>query len=653
MADEADRSRRRRTGRAAKGKSETTLSAIEPNLSDKPASEDDPSEKPPSSPAESSGEYVVVARRYRPQTFDDLVGQGMVCQALRNAIASDRVGHAYLFTGARGVGKTSTARILAKSLNCVHGPTPTPCGQCDICQRIASGDDVDVLEFDGASNRGIDEIRQLRSNVGIRPSRARLKVYIIDEVHMLTKEAFNALLKTLEEPPEHVKFIFCTTEPGKIPVTVLSRCQRFDFAPVMTAEIVDRLQYIVDQEGAQADCEALELLARRAAGSMRDSQSLLEQLLSFVNQRITVDDVHSMLGTAPDIRLHAILDALNRRDAAAALAESDRALKAGVDAGQLAEQLVGCLRDMMAALVGCEGDLLLHHRPSDLESLRTAAIDWGLETLLAAVQIVDQSVTRMRQSVHERILLDLALVRVAQLENLEGLTNLLARLEADEVSGERTLERGDGGDSKNPPPNDRSLPVEGSLGGNSIETRPRFRSDAAHPVTPPRAALARSAAGSVDPRPVPALIRSTEAALSADQVGRVWRTALDQLNDMTAENAAMADSVAISGPNQLVVRFRQVYNSSKSFCERPDRRQTLEATISELAGHSVGLSFELIQEEQPEATQVPAAMSRQQQRQLVSRHPMVERAMALFEAELMHVEPAQSDQRQGDGTKGR
>ena len=177
-------------------------------------------------------EYVVVARRYRPQSFADLVGQGQVSQALSNAINTHRVGHAYLFTGARGVGKTSTARIFAKALNCVEGPTPTPCNVCDICLGVAQGGDVDVLEIDGASNRGIEEIRQLRANINVRPSRARFKIYIIDEVHMLTTAAFNALLKTLEEPPEHVKFIFCTTDPEKIPITVLSRCQRFDFPPV-------------------------------------------------------------------------------------------------------------------------------------------------------------------------------------------------------------------------------------------------------------------------------------------------------------------------------------------------------------------------------------------------------------------------------------
>src|SRR6476619_6678157 len=206
-------------------------------------------------------QYVVVARRYRPQDFSQLIGQGQVSQALANAITTNRVGHAYLFTGARGVGKTSTARIFAKALNCVNGPTTAPCGECDICAGIAAGSDVDVIEIDGASNRGIDEIRQLRSNVNVRPSRARFKIYIIDEVHMLTTPAFNALLKTLEEPPEHVKFIFCTTEAEKIPITVLSRCQRFDFAPMELSSIMGRLEHICRNEKVDVEPEALQIIA--------------------------------------------------------------------------------------------------------------------------------------------------------------------------------------------------------------------------------------------------------------------------------------------------------------------------------------------------------------------------------------------------------
>ena len=373
-------------------------------------------------------EYVVVARRYRPKTFGELVGQNQVAQALGNAITTNRVGHAYLFTGARGVGKTSTARIFAKCLNCQDGPTPTPCGHCDACVSIASGDDVDVLEIDGASNRGIDEIRQLRSNVNVRPSRSRFKVYIIDEVHMLTVAAFNALLKTLEEPPEHVKFIFCTTDADKIPITVLSRCQRFDFAPVPTDSIIERLRFIVQEEGVQADDEALRLLARRAGGSMRDSQSLLEQLLSFSGARITENDVHAMLGTAQGGRLQAILGHLIARDAAQALEQLDAAIREGVDVGQLAEQLLGYLRDVTAALVGCQPELMLHVAAADFSAVQQAGQQWGLETALAALQILDQALMRMRQSTQVRTLVEVALVRICKLEDLDALPGLIAQL---------------------------------------------------------------------------------------------------------------------------------------------------------------------------------------------------------------------------------
>src|SRR5262245_64629961 len=373
-------------------------------------------------------QYVVVARRYRPQDFSQLIGQDQVSQALANAITTNRVGHAYLFTGARGVGKTSTARIFAKALNCVNGPTTTPCGECDICQGIASGSDVDVIEIDGASNRGIDEIRQLRSNVNVRPSRARFKIYIIDEVHMLTNQAFNALLKTLEEPPEHVKFIFCTTEADKIPITVLSRCQRFDFAPIEMRSIVERLQHICASEGVTAEPEALQIIARRAAGSMRDSQSLLEQLLSFGGKQITVADIHAMLGTAHSARLSALAQCVARRDAAAALAEVEAAVNEGVDLGALTEQLLGYFRDALAALVGCSSDLMLHTAAADYEEVKRLGESLGLETLLAMAQVLDQTLTRLRQSTHVRTLVEVALVRLCKLEDLDALPLLVQQL---------------------------------------------------------------------------------------------------------------------------------------------------------------------------------------------------------------------------------
>lgn len=372
--------------------------------------------------------YVVVARRYRPRSFEQLVGQQHVGQALCNAIETGRVGHAYLFTGARGVGKTSTARIFAKALNDPGGPTATPDGTSDVAQAIDAGEDVDVLEIDGASNRGIDEIRSLRAGVGVRPSRSRYKIYIIDEVHMLTGAAFNALLKTLEEPPAHVKFIFCTTDPEKIPITVLSRCQRFDFAPVQTESILGRLREIVDAEGVKADEEALRLIARRADGSMRDSQSLLEQVMSFSSGELTTQTVHSMLGTADDARLHDLGKALAAGDAMATLQQIERACGQGVAAGQLAEQMLGYFRDLMLATVGCPAEMQRHTGESLHSELKSLGQQWGLQTVLAILGMIDHALVRIRHSLHGRVLLESTLVQICHLPNLQAVADLAASL---------------------------------------------------------------------------------------------------------------------------------------------------------------------------------------------------------------------------------
>ena len=381
-----------------------------------------------------SENYQVVARRYRPQGFAQLVGQRHVSQALSNAIQTGRIGHAYLFTGARGVGKTSSARIFAKALNCVNGPTPTPCNVCEICDSISTGEDVDVLEIDGASNRGIDEIRQLRQNASIRPSRANFKIYIIDEVHMLTREAFNALLKTLEEPPEHVKFIFCTTEPSKIPITILSRCQRYDFAGIDAGAITLRLDEIAQKEGVTAEEGVFETIARRAAGSMRDAQSLLEQLLSFAPEHITLADVHAMLGTADDQRIFRILSSINVSETASVFAELDAAAQEGVDFGIFTEQLLGVFRDLM--LMACDGDkqLLMYCSPSRYDEVKQLARDLGLTRILAAMQVLDQTYTKMRYSTQGRILLELALVRIANLQQLQGVAVLIEQLRSGTLS---------------------------------------------------------------------------------------------------------------------------------------------------------------------------------------------------------------------------
>jgi DNA polymerase III subunit gamma/tau len=552
-----------------------------------------------------SHQYVVVARRYRPQVFDELVGQEHVAQALSNAISSNRVGHAYLFTGARGVGKTSAARILAKALNCEKGPSPVPCNKCDTCQSISGGDDVDVLEIDGASNRGIDEIRQLRQNVNIRPSRSRFKIYIIDEVHMLTREAFNALLKTLEEPPEHVKFIFCTTEPTKIPITILSRCQRFDFAGILTQSIVERLRQIVEAEGVQADPEALEVLARRAAGSMRDSQSLLEQLLAFSPGRITIDEVHGMLGTAGDPLLVGLIGHIVERNSAAVLANFDAALHAGVDAGLLIEQLFGYLRDCMAVAAGCGVESLLYVSPSSAKDIVEASKKLGLQTILAIMQILDQTLSRMRYSTQGRILAELALVRICRLEDLDELPALIAELRSGIPAGGSNVLR--------PAPSVApTQPLGNTAGKKNDESE----------IIPP------GSASQPAPSDGPAI------SLTSENCVEVWNQAISRLSGMAIDCAKQYDRISFSPPDRLVISFKQGYAQAKSFCERPDQVARFEQVLSEAAGRRIRVEF-IIDADRPgaEGAAAPAkAMSQHQLLREISKNPMVQRAAELFGA---------------------
>ena len=296
--------------------------------------------------------YLVLARKYRPQNFDELVGQSHITELLRKSIESGRIAHAFLFCGPRGIGKTSTARILAKSLNCHNGPTLKPCGECSACLEIASGNSFDVIEIDGASNRGIDEIRTLRENVKFAPSYGRYKIYIVDEVHMLTSDAFNALLKTLEEPPEYVKFIFATTEVQKVPATILSRCQRFDFKRIQVEVIMDNLKSICSKEQLKANEEALFAIAKASQGSMRDALSILDQLSALSDKGIDAADVFSMLGMVEIEFLFDLTDALIARSCVKALDIFNQVIERGKDIKQLGKDLTEHFRHLMIVKVG-------------------------------------------------------------------------------------------------------------------------------------------------------------------------------------------------------------------------------------------------------------------------------------------------------------
>jgi DNA polymerase-3 subunit gamma/tau len=290
--------------------------------------------------------YLVLARKWRPQSFDEIVGQEHISQTLMNAIRSNRVAHAFLFTGVRGVGKTTAARVLAKALNCVQGPTPTPCNSCVNCREITAGSAVDVLEIDGASNTGVDDVREIIENVRYQPAKSRFKIYIIDEVHMLSTSAFNALLKTLEEPPPHVKFIFATTDPHKVPHTIHSRCQRYDFKRIPFRLIADRLMHIARSDGVEVSDRALFLIAREGEGSMRDAQSLFDQVIAFAGKTVRDEDVVAALGLADRKMLYAVADAIVDRNPVRALELLNELHLYGQDMRRFARELLEHFRNL-------------------------------------------------------------------------------------------------------------------------------------------------------------------------------------------------------------------------------------------------------------------------------------------------------------------
>ena len=373
--------------------------------------------------------YLVLARKWRPQTFDDLLGQGHVARTLSNAIRQGRVAHGFLFAGVRGVGKTSAARILAKALTCREGPTPTPCGRCDACVSIANGLAADVQEIDGASNNSVEDIRRLRENVVYQPSALRFRIYIIDEVHMLSGSAFNALLKTLEEPPPHVKFVFATTEPHKIPATILSRCQRYDFRRIATRQIAARIEQILAEESIPVEPAAVQVLAEEAGGSMRDALSLLDQVLAAFPDGAKAADVAWLLGITPRALLHRVAAAVIDRDPRAALEAVREADEGGQDLQQFARSFLRYLRDLLvlascADAAGLTGLADAEERAARALVERTTAPH--LHRLFAlASRLLDD----LAHSPLPRVHVDVALVRMATADTVLPIADILARLE--------------------------------------------------------------------------------------------------------------------------------------------------------------------------------------------------------------------------------
>ncbi len=557
----------------------------------------------------------------------------MVAQALQNAIRGDRVAHAYLFTGARGVGKTSMARILAKALNCPHTQDGIPCGTCEVCQNISVGSDVDVLEIDGASNRGIDDIRSLRANVNVRSMRSKYKIYIIDEVHMLTKEAFNALLKTLEEPPPNVKFIFCTTEPNKLPDTILSRCQRFDFGYIEENSICDRLKQIAEAEQVSVSDEAIQLVARRAGGSMRDSQSIFDQLLSFGESHLTAESVHRILGTASDERLIQLIDALIEQQRDVALTHFDAALNAGVQLNELVDQLLNYLRDLSVVATGASQVTLLSISEGNRASLQRQSEAWGIQTCLAAFQILNEARNRMFRASHGRALVELALIRMSLLEDLDLLSQFLSsggQLPAAPTAVRQASPRLSASEVSQPVSEAPATPVERPeqpTDQKKIEKKNEIQSPVASEPVENSAPAAET---------VP--FRAGMESLLLSQL-------IENTKDLLKDSVKGVTSIAISGPKQLDLQFSKSYNFSKQYCERPEMLARLENSLEKVTGERI--KIRLIVQEAPTEPEDAAdkqnrpsvAQQRAEQRELApAADEFLQEALSVFNAQSVRVD---------------
>ncbi|HTA88753.1 MAG TPA: DNA polymerase III subunit gamma/tau [Polyangiaceae bacterium] len=462
--------------------------------------------------------YVVLARKWRPMRFEDLVGQDHVSRTLGNAIDGGRVAHAFLFTGVRGVGKTTSARILAKALCCLGdpdttpagtdpGPTIRPCLKCAACLEIAQGSDVDVREIDGASYNGVDEVRKLQDSLPYRPARDRFKIFIIDEVHMLSTNAWNAFLKTLEEPPPHVKFIFATTEVHKVPITILSRVQRFDFKLIPTQMIVGRLRYVLDQEKIESDDAALGIIAREAAGSMRDAMSLLDQVIAWGGAKLTGEDVARVLGVASRKVLHDIAGALVSGDAQAALAVVSELANQGYDTAHVARDLLGLLRDLVVGKVCKEPGTLLDLADEEARDITELAKATDADDLIRLHQGFSQGFDDVVRSGQPRAALEMLLVRLARRPPLLPIDELVRRLAALEQRLGAPRGAQPSAQPGRPQPQQSApqrQPAAPDLGARAGEPRPReARAESARPEAPTEGRKEPPPCASQPPEPPP------------------------------------------------------------------------------------------------------------------------------------------------------
>lgn len=513
-------------------------------------------------------------RKWRPHTFDEVVGQAHVTRTLRNALAGNRVSHAYLFTGPRGTGKTTSARLLAKAVNCVGESDDKPCGACPICRAVDEGRLIDLIEIDAASNRGIDEIRDLREKVGFRPNEARFKFYIIDEVHMLTEPAFNALLKTLEEPPAHVMFVLATTEPHKIPATIVSRCQRFDFRRIPLNDITAWLGHIAEQEGLTVEPAALEYIARQGGGSLRDSISLLDQLTAYGSDTITLAQVHAVLGVVASQSVSQVVDCLIGDERARGLELINQSVWDGTEPRQFTREVVEHLRKLLLLKLG-DGSGLLRADTTDEEqaTLQAQATQVNPRWLLRAIRLFNAAALETRTSFLPQLSLELAFLEAAVGET--------------------------------PPEPPARQPIEPATGA-----APRTPSAPAYEPAPPAApppppVTVREATNDlVKPLAVPGHTGNLAFDILRDNWKSVVLVNLRKVNPMAQ---GLMNSVILLGVEGDEVIVEAASDLLKGRVEQPNVRAQVEACISQVVGSTVRLRCVLTGEYRPRPAQPPAA----------------------------------------------
>jgi len=555
--------------------------------------------------------YLSLARKYRPQNFDEIVGQPHVAATLKNAVSRNQASHAYLFTGPRGIGKTSTARILASALNCEKGPTPKPCGSCPACRAIKDSRNLDVMEIDGASNRGIDEIRNLKENTRFAPMSAKFKVYIIDEVHMLTQEAFNALLKTLEEPPGHVKFIFATTRPHKVPATVMSRCQRFDFRRISNREIAAKLKEIKNKEKINLNDDAVFLIARAADGSLRDAEVMLDQISSFARGKIEAADIVEMLGLLESKALFDIAETLIKNEKERALECVNSLIDKGIDPVLIASSLVEHFRNMMVVKIAEKRPAYLVLSDEDYTSLHKQAGNFSLDEILYVIYALANSIELVKKTSLGRIPLEVTLVKLTEKSRFADIKEIMNRL-----SGVKTP----------------------ALSASPAAQATLKASPAAKPPDAPPRAVAKEA------------VSAEKDILALQKIKLNWQQILAFIKQKKMSLATFlqgGEPVRIEN-NFLVIGFGPASGFHREALEYNNNKDIVREAVKNFAGEELGVMTEALDREVEIEEGLPAEEAASPPEEPASSKkidPIVESAIDKFEGKITGIEKIKRDKK--------